>query len=743
MTSNGEVSFRDILHFVNRRGGVLIRAVLIGLGLGVIASLALPPTYRAATLVTQDEAFSGIAFENHSNGNSNTTSGATALATLAEVVKSDGVRGDALAQLTPRMGRTAARGILKTLRVKPVGESQLLRITVDSRDPGAAATAANAVATTLIGRDLAERRLRATQARATVEQELVVAIPKLRASEDAVALFQTQHKDVVLATQTTSNLAKLAQLQSELADVRLLRQEAQGRIESSRTRLSLQARIQPVQWMPSPLITTLQNQLATQEIEMAGMRRQFAPKYPPLVAAETKIEETKHRLDAELARSLQVEQYGVDPVYQQTLQQLRQDETSTAAYDARERALTSVIKDYESKFRALPADEVQQSRLIRASKQAEAAYQALSDRLLQARAAEASIGSAIHVVDFARSPEQPLRPRWLLALLGTVVGLIAGAGGTLMKERLVNPLASVEDAEQALGLPVLGSIPPVPSDDEPRPAPGEVADQAPRDPRHRFRAFRSMLKPSIGGQDRWSSFGGSFRYLRTNLLYIQKGSLRTLLVTSPGPNNESEIVAANAAVAMAHAGLRVWLVDCDLRQSPLDRGWAIDVSEAQTTGLAELLEYGTAPDQLLRPTPMENLSLLPAGMASANPSDLLASQAMREFVELDRAGVDVVVLSAPPVLSEPDAAALASMVDGVLLVVHLATTSRDAAARARQQLEAGGARVLGAVVTGASAEVLPRYGGRHAPYDTSTSWYLGPHRQGAGNGAAAAPPQES
>ncbi len=114
-------------------------------------------------------------------------------------------------------------------------------------------------------------------------------------------------------------------------------------------------------------------------------------------------------------------------------------------------------------------------------------------------------------------------------------------------------------------------------------------------------------------------------------------------------------------------------------------------------------------DQALHQTTVENLWFLPSGMKPPNPAELLGSQKLRALLNESPNGADLIVLDAPPVLPVTDASVLAPAVDGVLLVVQIGRTPREAAHLAHQQLKAVGARVLGVVVNGVSPSAHTGY----------------------------------
>jgi len=678
-----EMGLGDIAGVFRRRWRVAALIFAITFCLGVAASLIAPPVYRASTTVAAAVDQAGPASQVVS-----ADSTSPGLAATVELATSATVHKDALTRLSPMIGARAAAAALKGLRVEPVRSTNLLHITVTARSPKVAAAAADAVTAALIQADGASRSHQAVETRRLIQRQLAMIAPKLRASEDALAVFNSQHKDVVPADHTALIVNKLAQLQAEQVDLSLQRQEIRARIGATREGLSGQARVSPTEWIPSPLITSLQNQLASQEVELSGLRSQFTPRHPAVLDMEAKIAETKRRLDVELGRSAQVDKYGVDPVYERLTEQFRQDQVAIAALDARSGAVDLAVSEYEGRLQQLPAIELQQARLARDAKEAEAINQMLSQRLQQALIAEASAGSIIRVVDETGRPDRPARSRWLGAMLGGVLGIMLGLGSALLKEQLDDPVKSGEDAGALLRVPVLATIPQVTK------------------PSGVFKA------PSSRPQ-----FAEAFRYLRTNLLSLPQEPLRTLLVTSPGPNEGSDIVATNLSIALAQSGRRVWLVECDLRKPTLSSTWASRQMRGRLDiGLAEFLRGEKSVTLDACRTAVDNLWFLPAGVRPSDPAELLSNGQMGAFLKRSGDNVDVLVLLAPPLQAAADAAILASRVDGVLLVVQATATPRDAAHWAREQLEGVGANVLGVVVTGAPRGCIGGYGGNGASY---------------------------
>lgn len=186
----------------------------------------------------------------------------------------------------------------------------------------------------------------------------------------------------------------------------------------------------------------------------------------------------------------------------------------------------------------------------------------------------------------------------------------------------------------------------------------------------------------------------AYRTLRTNIIFSSVDvPLKTLLVTSPAPQEGKSTAIANLAVTFAQGGRSTIIVDCDLRRPDQHKIW--DVS--QQPGLTSMIL-----DNLERPplveSGVENLRILTSGPLPPNPADLLGSAIMHKIIEGLKAEADIVLFDAPPVVAVTDAVLLASRLDGTLLILRSGKTSRDNAEQAKDMLQKVNARIIGAAL---------------------------------------------
>lgn len=188
----------------------------------------------------------------------------------------------------------------------------------------------------------------------------------------------------------------------------------------------------------------------------------------------------------------------------------------------------------------------------------------------------------------------------------------------------------------------------------------------------------------------------AFRTLRTNLQFTSPDrKLRSVLVTSSGPDEGKSTVIANLAIAWVQSGSRVVLVDCDLRKPVQHRIFNVP----NLPGLTGYLTENVPLEEVIVPTRIiDGLDLVPSGPVPPNPAELLQSKRMGSLLEQLQADYDYVLFDAAPVIAVTDAAVLAGQVDGTVLVVRHGHVPNDIALQAKTFLDNAQARLLGVIL---------------------------------------------
>jgi len=317
------------------------------------------------------------------------------------------------------------------------------------------------------------------------------------------------------------------------------------------------------------------------------------------------------------------------------------------------------------------------------------AYQVIVRKVAEVGMAAQAEETLVRLAVPATEPENPIRPRKKLnTLLGSVVGAMLAVGVVFIVEYLDDTIKTPEDVRRALGLSTLSSIAPLP---------GGVAT-----------ALITLSQPG-------SPTSEGFRGLRTHLRMATDRPLKALLVTSPNPLEGKSTIVANLGSVMAQAGRSTIIVDSDMRRPVLHDLFGLP----NTQGLSNALsEDGSDPSRFLQAAGVENLRVLTSGPLPPNPSELLSLPQMGGLIQQLRSEGDLLLFDSPAALAVTDAALLAKMVDGVLLVVESGRTRRATAQQALEGLTMVGANLVGVVLNrfplGRAAEYYYPQGERKA-----------------------------
>ena len=274
----------------------------------------------------------------------------------------------------------------------------------------------------------------------------------------------------------------------------------------------------------------------------------------------------------------------------------------------------------------------------------------------------------VTVVKPAPLPTAPVSPRRSLNLaLGLLVGLAVGIGGAVLRETLDTSVKAGDDLLHDFGLPAVGII--------------------------SFDPEASRQPLVLRGQSQ--SNREAYRQMRTNLQFIDVDTPpRSIVITSSVPEEGKTTTTMNLAVTMAEAGLRIVVIDGDLRRPQLANYFGLE----SAVGLTSLLIGRAKVDDVLQEWGSGLLRVLPSGPVPPNPSELLGSQGMRMLLRQLEDMADLVIIDAPPVLPVTDAAVLSTVASGALLVVHAGRTRREQVRRSLTSIKAVDGRVLGIVL---------------------------------------------
>ena len=347
----------------------------------------------------------------------------------------------------------------------------------------------------------------------------------------------------------------------------------------------------------------------------------------------------------------------------------------------------------------------------------------LLDGLLQ-RAKEndvilAGTPNNLHVTDYATPPRVPIGPNRLQGIvLAFLFSLGFGVCLATMLEYLDDSVRSSEDVNNMLRLPTLATIP-VLRNGKGRRALSSASTSLQLNGNgngngNGKRNGNGKVNPAfLLDLEQDSPLAEAYRHLRTSVLLSSAGRApRTLVVTSCVPSEGKTTTTINLAVTVAQTGARVLVIDGDMRRPSVHAAFGIENKH----GLSNVLSSDMTEAEMLNMVQKEKesgLYLMTSGPVPPNPAELIGSEQMRKVIQELSATFDHILIDTPPIASFTDGVLLASMSDGVILVIHANECSRKVVQRSRQSLTDVGAKVLGVVLNRVNLRSPDYYYGSH------------------------------
>lgn len=285
-------------------------------------------------------------------------------------------------------------------------------------------------------------------------------------------------------------------------------------------------------------------------------------------------------------------------------------------------------------------------------------------------------------------------PLWASLAIGAIIGFFCGFALAIMWEMNDTSIRGVEDVNQYLGLEVIGMIPMMKF--------GKPSNRA----RRRRGVYivasgdREVDDSIVTHYDPKSPISEAYRSLRTNYQFATiREAPKSVMITSAVPGEGKTTTATNFAVTMADRGMRVLIVDTDLRRPNVHRVLKME----RGPGLADVLRERIPVKNVIRSTQVENLWMISSGRVPPNPSELIGSDRMKRLMNELSQTFDLVVCDAPSILVVTDPVLLATHVETVALVVSVNNARRETIQRAKKLMETANPFIAGVVLNGLEA----------------------------------------
>ncbi|KWR71524.1 MULTISPECIES: polysaccharide biosynthesis tyrosine autokinase [Cupriavidus] len=417
------------------------------------------------------------------------------------------------------------------------------------------------------------------------------------------------------------------------------------------------------------------------------------------------------------------------------LQRFTEESNEVRTMDSQIQQLTRDRKELDTRMQTLSVSERESVALTRDVKVAEDMYMSLRNRLEQLSLAKLDSTRQTRVVDIALTPVSPIGVGTApLTMGGGLLGICLAMCVVSVRQRMKPAVATANDAEETLGLAMLGDVAYSREQVElerlltakDQDIGTMLALQAPEPGRQVAQALphgAGDVEPGHWGlHDQYllarnaphSMAVEGLRSVRAALHFLRReGSNKVVAVTSPTAGAGKTFVSVNLAVLFAEAGQRVLLVDADLRRGRVS-SW---FGQPAGPGMAEVLAGRATLVDAARPTVVNGLSILPAGAPPTNPSELLMRPAFADCLRAGAERFDLVLIDTPPVLAVADAMLVANVVGATLLVLRADSTLPSQVEETIKRLTRAGASLSGGILNGVMPKRSNRVGfGTMNPY---------------------------
>src|SRR6266404_5903111 len=576
------------------------------------------------------------------------------------------------------------------LKVEPVRESRagyyketrLIDIVFQHGDAEVSAKITNAVADTFVRANLEKKNETNTSTGEFLSKRVAELQQQIRADEEKLVSYAKNNQILSLDASQNTVVERLAGLNKQLLEAENDRKMAEAEYNAAKAPGAATALAEGAK-----SINESESKLADLKQKRDQLLVDATEEAPEVKEVDQQIAELQKHLHESRARNTNTLLTNLETKYRQAL---AREESLRKSFN-QQKGETVTQNEAAINYRILE-QEIQTNK-------------GLLDNLLS-RSKENDVVLAgrpnnISIVDYAIVPEAPVGPARLRSvMLAFVLSLALGVGLALFLEYLDDSVHSTDDVERFLRLPALAVIPAMSGSSARRRLFSPATSLQKRNGSNGSNGGANPeLLLNVTGR---SALAESYRQLRTSVLLSTAGRApKTLLITSSLPGEGKTTTAVNTAISLAQTGASVVIIDADMRRPRLQSIFGLP----DQAGLSSILSNDCSVAEILGLVVKDEttgLNVLTSGPIPPNPAELLGSDQMRKLIGVLSVPFTHIVIDSPPVSSFTDGVLIASMVDGVLLVVHGLNRSPGVLRRSRQLLLDVGAKLLGVVLNNVS-----------------------------------------
>lgn len=555
---------------------------------------------------------------------------------------------------------------LENLTVKPIGNSQLLKISYDSSKPTLAANISNSIAKTFVRQNLERRFDTASSYKTYVSDNIDVTRMSLEGAEKRLNAYAKENGIVQSADGETTGSYTLKKQAEELVLARKERIEAEATYEIYKNDPSSD----PSSIINNPYILSLKKASARLQTKYQSYRNKRS-------RAARNLKKEIGSLKTQIATEVESIKLSFKNTFLETQQ--------------KEKMLSLQMDKLKNTALNQQSKNTKYSRLLREVEINQLAYNKQLEQLMAVNVASNVGTNNISIIDRASPPTKKYKPSFKTnVLFGLLLGLLLGMGVAFLREFIDDSIKNSDLLEKISGLPVLSQFP-----EQKANSTKEIALQA-------------AIKPR-------SALSEAIRSLRTSLRFsTRNGAPKSVFITSSAAGEGKTSIAVNLSIAYAQSGSKVLLIDADLRNPSIHKLLEVNNLEGLTNYLAN--PQATNSD-ISHSCMIKNLKVISSGPIPPDPVELLSGNKMTALLDVASNNYDYIIIDGPPVLGLADALVISNLSDATIVAVEAGKTRKTKLLDALKRLERANANLIGSVITRISRDVNPEYDQQYYSYE--------------------------
>lgn len=596
-----------------------------------------------------------------------------------------------------------ANVLSKNISANQVPNSDVIRISAQANSSEAACVIANSIAVTLKNINLDFHREEIRDIGNKIEEQINKFQVKVEESARNLENYKNQNEISFLNEEAQELFRRTTEAETEYNRVTTELKAAQKQLSFLKRKVSKERKdlVPNITTITSPRAQQLKNALIELEVKLTNLKIQgYKENHPQVVKIKSQIENVKEGLKKETLKIANGENI-IDPLsqIQRDLENIANLEVQIYTHRAHAKALKDILNAYNKKLKDLPHHELKLGDLIREKEINDNIYTMLLQKREESKIKEAEKTGNIRIIDPARIPKNPIKPKKFLNLvIGLILGCSIGVGLAVLLESFNTSIKTTEEVEQYLELPVFTTIPHIKSSNNGR----LTYKQKDRKLEQGIPIKDSMLITSF---DPLSPEVEAFRALRTNIQFVaDSSSMKTMLITSATPSEGKSLIAANLAITSAQMGMKTLLIDFDLRKpmqhSLFGKDQIPGIMDFIKSKNLEINESKMTIEKIIQTISLDigELHLITAGTLPNNPSMVLESKLLKSILDLLSKDYSVILLDTPPILTVSDAAILGKDVDRTILVIRAGKNRHKEILRSKELLQRAKCNLIGTVL---------------------------------------------